>query len=118
MLEKSGLYLRRGKSVPRDVNNIVHAAPDPVVAFMIPASAVASELQLVSRITKMESGLAYVVALVHIEIGIHITFMSTPDGSGHARPGFLNSQNPLYVVAMYFFSGDRINNRGLNAKER
>ena len=118
MLEKSGLDLRCGKSVPRDVNNIVYTASDPVVAFMIPASAVASELQHVSRIKRIKDGLNYVVALVHIEISIHITFMGTPDGSSHARPGLLNSQNPLYVVTMYFFSGDRINNRGLNAKER
>ena len=55
MLDESGLDLRCGKSVPRDVDNIIHTAPDPVVTFMISASAVASELQHVSRVTTMKT---------------------------------------------------------------
>ena len=55
MLDKSGLDLRRGESVPGYVDNIVHTSPDPVVAFVISASAVASELTYVSRITKRKN---------------------------------------------------------------
>ena len=118
MLNKSGLDLRCGESVSGDIHNIIHTTSNPVVAFMISASAVASELQDVSRAAKTKTELNYVIALVHVEIGIHVTFMSTPYGSSHARPWLLNSQNTLYIVAMYFFPGDWVNDRGLDAKER
>lgn len=50
MLDEGCLDLRCGESVPGNVDNIVHAASDPVIAFMIPASTVTSELRHVSRI--------------------------------------------------------------------
>ena len=49
MLDESSLNLRCGKSMPRDVDDIVYTAPNPIVAFMISASAVTSELYYVSR---------------------------------------------------------------------
>ena len=55
MLNQSGLDLRRGESVPGDVDDIIHTAPDPVVAIMIRAGAVASELQQVRRRTTMKT---------------------------------------------------------------
>ena len=118
MLDKSGLDLRCGKSVPGHVNNIVDTAPDPVVAFMISASAIAGELQHVNRMKKSNNRLTYVIALVYVEIGVHIALMSTPDSSSHARPGLLNSQNTFYVIAMYFYPGHRVNNGRLDTKER
>ena len=54
MLDESGLDLRCGESVPGDIDNIVYTTPNPVVAFMISASAVTCELQRVSRVRASE----------------------------------------------------------------
>ncbi len=44
MLDEGGLDFGRGQSVARDVDNVVNTATDPVVAFMIAAGSVTSEL--------------------------------------------------------------------------
>ena len=62
--------------------------------------------------------LTHVIALINVEVGIHVALMSTPDSSGHARPWLFNSQDTFYVVAMYFFPGDWVDDRGLDTKER
>lgn len=59
----------------------------------------------------------YVISLIHIQVGIHITLVSTPNGAGHAGPGLLKGKDTLNVVASNFLARDGINNRGLNAEE-
>lgn len=44
MLKESGLNLRSGQTVPRDVDNIVNAATDPVVTIVVTAGTISSEL--------------------------------------------------------------------------
>ena len=59
----------------------------------------------------------HVVTLVNVEVGIHITLVRPPDGTGHARPGLLECQNTLDVVAGNLLAGDGVNNSGLNTEE-
>lgn len=59
----------------------------------------------------------YVVALVNIQVCIHITLVRTPNGAGHAGPGLLEGKDTLNVVPGNLLSGDGINNGGLNAEE-
>lgn len=44
MLNQCSLDLRGGQTVTTDVDNVVNAAPDPVEALMVPASAITGEL--------------------------------------------------------------------------
>ena len=103
----------------RDVDDIIDTATDPVVPIVISASPVASELQLnVSTLMYHDCKETHVIAFVHIKIGVHVALVGTPDSACHAWPGLLDSQNPLYVVAMDFFTRHWVDDRGLNAKER
>lgn len=49
MLNESGFNLSGGETVTRDVNDIVDTATDPVVAVLVTASTVTSELRDVSN---------------------------------------------------------------------
>lgn len=44
--------------------------------------------------------------------------MRTPHGARHTGPGLLESQDTLDIVAKNLFSGDRVDDRGLNTEER
>lgn len=65
----------------------------------------------------MTEWLTDIVSLVHVEIGVQVSLMSTPDCSRHARPGLLERKNSLYIVSREFFAGNRIYDDGFNTKE-
>jgi hypothetical protein len=93
--------LSRAQAVTRNVDDVVHAAADPVVAFGVARGAVARE----------------VVALVDVEVGVHVALVGAPDGAAHAGPGLLEGQDAFDVVAVDFFAGDGVDDRGLDAEE-
>lgn len=62
-------------------------------------------------------GKTYVVALVDVEIRVHVSLMSTVHGSGHARPRLLEGKHTLDVVSVALLARYRIDDGGLNAKE-
>ena len=47
---------------------------------------------------------AYVVALVHVQICVHVSLVRTPDGASHARPRLLESKHALDIVAVDLLS--------------
>lgn len=60
----------------------------------------------------------YVVTLVDIQISIHVAPVRTPHGAGHARPGLLESQNTLNIIARDFLAGDGVDDGRLDTEER
>lgn len=69
---------------------------------------------MIGRMTIAET---YVVALVNVQVRVHIPLVSTPHGSSHARPRLLERQDTLDIIALELFTGDRIDDSRLNAKE-
>lgn len=59
----------------------------------------------------------YVISFIHIQICVHISLVGTPDGASHTRPGLLEGQHALYVVAVDLLARHGVNDGGLNAKE-
>ena len=58
-----------------------------------------------------------VVSLVHIQICVHVSLVSTPDCASHTWPWLLECQNTLDIVSVNFFAGDRVDDRRLNSEE-
>jgi len=87
--------------VAGDVDDVVDTAPDPVVALGVTRGAVAGE----------------VVALVDVEVGVHVALVGAPDGAAHGGPGLLESEDAFDVVAVDFFAGDGVDDGGLDAEE-
>ena len=100
-----------------NVYYVVHPAPDPVVALVITACTVASELVKLASITPNASLGTHVVSLVHVEISIHVPLVSAPDCAGHAGPRLLEGEHTLDIVAVDLFTGHRVDDGGLNAEE-
>jgi hypothetical protein len=48
MLNQSGFDFSRRQSVPRNIDDVINTAADPVVSFVISASPIASELSNVN----------------------------------------------------------------------
>src|SRR5947208_4615477 len=79
---QSALDLGRAQAVARHVEHIVHAAGDPVVAVLVPAAAVAREVQ---------TGRAR-------EVGFPETLVIAPQRARHAGPGTAQAEIPGDVV--------------------
>lgn len=60
---------------------------------------------------------AYVVTGVHIKVSVHISLVGTIYSSRHAWPCLLESEYAINVVAMNLFTGDRVDDGGLNAEK-
>jgi hypothetical protein len=60
----------------------------------------------------------YVVALVYIQVCIHVSLVCSPDCAGHAGPWLLEGQNTLNVIAMNFLARHWVDDRGLDTEER
>ena len=118
MLEESGFDLGGGQTVARHVDDIVNTAPNPVVTIVVTTSAISGELsQSVSHYYKSSWQCPYVVSLVHIQVGVHVPLVGTPNGAGHARPGLLERENALHIVAQNLLSGDRVDDGRLDTEE-
>ena len=59
----------------------------------------------------------YVVALVLVQVGVKVALVGAVDGSRHAGPRLLESQDTLHVVTVDLLAGDGVNDRGLDAEE-
>ena len=101
VLNQSSLNLGSAETVATNVDNVVDTAADPVEALVVAGSTVARE----------------VVALVDVEVGIHVALVGTPDGASHAGPSLLEGQDTLDVVAVNLLAGNRVDKRGLDTEE-
>lgn len=120
MLEKSGFNLSGRQTVSRHVDNIIDTTANPVVAVVIATRAVTGELQEVNQFQSHGTGnkaTSYVVALVHIQVGIQVTLVGAPHRAGHTGPRLLESQNTLDIVATNLLARDRVDDGGLNTEE-
>lgn len=68
-------------------------------------------------ISRRGADVAYVVALVNVQVGIHVALVGAPHGTGHARPGLLEGKHTLHIVASNLLTRDRVNDGGFNTKE-
>jgi hypothetical protein len=62
--------------------------------------------------------ITYIVALVNVQISVHVPLVCAPDGSRHARPRLLESQHALDIVAVDLLARDRVDDCRLDAEER
>jgi hypothetical protein len=102
VLDQRGLDFGGRQAMAGDVDDVVYAAADPVVALGIAGSAVTSE----------------VVAFVDVQVGVHVALVGAPDGAAHGGPGLLEGEDAFDVVAVDFLAGDGVDDRGLDAEER
>ena len=72
-----------------DIYDVVDAAADPVVTFVITTSSITRKLCNVNLSRGVEIGRAYIVSFVDIEVGVHVSLVSSPNGAGHAGPWLL-----------------------------
>ena len=104
--------------MPRNIDDVVNASPDPVVSFVISTSSVSCELihacQLCNKFAPVQT---HIISFVYVQIRIHISFMCAPDGASHAGPWLFDGQNALDIVAKYLFTGNRVDDGRLNSKE-
>ena len=103
----------------RNVDDIINTATNPIVTFMIATSAISGKLKIKSARDKRQerSRSIYVVALVDVEISVHVPLVGAPNCAGHAGPWLLEGKNTLDVVTSDFLSRDRVDNSRLNSKE-
>jgi hypothetical protein len=119
MLDQSSFNLCSGQAMPRDIYYIIHAASDPVVALMISASTVTSELpsdSLASMLATVGMN-TYVVSGVYVQVSLSVTLVVSPDGSRHTWPWLLESKHTLHIVAENLFARHRIDDGGLDTEE-
>ena len=101
VLDERGFDFGGREAVAGDVDDVVDATADPVVAFGVTRGAVAGE----------------VVALVDVEVGFHVALVGAPDGAAHGGPGLLESEDAFDVVAVNFLAGDGVDDGGFDAEE-
>ena len=86
MVHQSRLHLHRADVVARDQHDVVHAAQQPVVAFLVAPRAVAGEVvALVGKLAPVDVFVALVVA---------------PERSQHGRPGLGDDEDAGLVRAV------------------
>jgi len=85
----------------RYVDDIIDTSTNPVVTLVITTSSVTRE----------------VVALVHIQVGIHVTLVCSPDSACHTRPRLLNGKNTFDIIAVELFTGYRVDDGELDTEE-
>jgi hypothetical protein len=117
MFYKRSLYLCSRQPVPRDVDDVVDASSDPVVALVVTASTVSGKLRLSVYFLQAPGLQTHIVAFVNIQICVHVPLVCSPNGAGHAGPWLLESQHTLYIITVYFFAGNGIDDCGLDAEE-
>jgi hypothetical protein len=60
---------------------------------------------------------SYVIALVNVEISIHVSLVRAVHSAQHAGPGLLKGKHAFNVVAVNLLARDGVDNDGLNAEE-
>lgn len=101
MLNEGSLNLSGRQSVSRNVDDVINTSANPVVTLVVTSCTVSGE----------------VVALVHVQVCVHVTLVCSPDSAGHAGPWLLESKHALYVVAVLLLARDRVDDGGLDAEE-
>lgn len=101
VFNERGLDLSGGQSVAGDVDDIVHATADPIVTLVIAGGAVTGE----------------VVALVNVQVSVHVSLVRTPDRACHRWPRLFEGENAFDVIPMEFLAGDWVDDGGLDAEE-
>lgn len=61
--------------------------------------------------------ITHVVALVDVEVGVHVPLVRGPDGTGHAGPRVLDGEDTLDIVALELLAGNGVDDRRLDAEE-
>lgn len=101
----------------RDIDDIVDAASDPVVTFVVTPSTISSELPWSAK-SRLVTLPTHVVTLVHVQICVHISLMCAPDCARQTWPWLLEGQHTLNIVSVDLLAGDRIDDRRLDTEER
>jgi hypothetical protein len=101
MRHKRAFDLGRAHPVAGDVDHVIDAAGDPVVAILVPAAAVAGE----------------VIALVVREIGADEPLRIAPERPHLARPAVLHAQDTLGRGLVDFLTRLRVEQHRLHAEE-
>ena len=117
MLNKRCFDFGSGQTVTADVDNVVDAASDPVVAFVVAPSAVSGKLLTLAPPSREGYLNAHVVALVHIQIRVHVPLVCAPNRAGHAGPWLFESKHAFNVVSVDFLTRHRVDDGGFDAKE-
>ncbi|KAH3686978.1 hypothetical protein WICPIJ_002047 [Wickerhamomyces pijperi] len=84
MFGQGGFDFSSGQSVTRDVDNVIDSTSDPVVAVVISTSTITGE----------------VVAWVWLQVGLNVSGMVVPDGSGNGWPCGLDGQDTGNIVPL------------------
>ena len=59
----------------------------------------------------------YVETLINVQVGVHVSLVRGPNSPRHTRPGLLETQDTLDVIAVQLLSGNRINNNRIDSEE-
>jgi len=120
VLDECGFDFGGRQSMPGDIDDVVDTTADPVIAFMIATSAVARELEesLVSFARRSSFiQVTHVVALVHIQIRIHVPLVRAPNCASHAWPWLLDCQDTLNIVTVQLLARDRVDDSGFDTEK-
>ncbi|MPL84631.1 hypothetical protein SDC9_30596 [bioreactor metagenome] len=102
MGDKRGFDFGRAHAVTRDVDHVIDAAGDPVIAVLVAPAAVAGE----------------VIAAILGEIGLLEAFVIAPEGAHLARPAVRDAQHALAFGLADAHRGLRIEHHRLHPEER
>jgi hypothetical protein len=102
--------------MPRHVDDIVNPPSDPVVTFVVTSSTVSSKLPPSAYATNCPFS-THVVALVHIQICIHVSLVCTPNGASQTWPWLLKGQHSLDIVSVDLLARDGIDDGRFDAEE-
>lgn len=85
----------------RYIDHIVDTPADPVVTFVVSASPIPRKLIMpVRQQLHCSFGATHIIAFVHVEVGIHVALMCSPNSASHAGPRFFDCQNTLHIIAV------------------
>lgn len=65
----------------------------------------------------MTQSKTYVIALVDVQISVHVALVGAVDSTSHAGPRLLKRKHTFNIVAVNLFAGDGVDDDGLNTKK-
>ena len=101
----------------RHVHHIVYSSSDPVIPFMVSPSSIASELSTISSRSCDTPWQTYIVALVNVQICVHVSLVGAPYRPRHTWPWLLECQYTLDVVPTHLLTRYRINDGRFDAEK-